>query len=78
VLYLLSSLALVRLKWTGEMRPARDKTWPLAILGSAAAIFSVWAIVGAGVKINLWGAGLLAMGAPVYFLVRHGKTEQPA
>jgi basic amino acid/polyamine antiporter, APA family len=78
VLYLLSSLALVRLKWTGKMRQVGEKTWPLALLGCAAAIFSVWAIVGAGVKINLWGAGLLTMGAPVYFLVRHGKSEQPA
>ena len=78
VLYLLSSLALVRLKWTGKMQPVREKTWPLATLGAAAAIFSVWAIVGAGEEINFWGAGLLAMGAPVYFLIRRGKMEQPA
>ena len=77
VLYLLTSLALVRLTWTGKMQAVRYKILPFAILGISAAVFSVWAIVGAGLEVNLWGAGLLAMGAPVYFLIRYRKREQP-
>jgi basic amino acid/polyamine antiporter, APA family len=75
VLYALCSLALLRLQWTGRLesgqlgRPRRG-TIPLAIVGVVATAYSLWAIVGAGTEAVAWGAVLLALGAPLYFLVR--------
>jgi APA family basic amino acid/polyamine antiporter len=75
VLYALSSLALLRLQWTGRLQDgqlgrARRGTIPLAIVGVIATAYSLWAIVGAGAEAVLWGAVLLALGVPLYFLVR--------
>jgi len=73
VMYLLCSLALLRLRWTGQMRTSRGRTVPLAIVGVLATLYSLWAIIGAGSDAVLWGGALLALGAPLYFLVRDGR-----
>jgi basic amino acid/polyamine antiporter, APA family len=75
VLYALCSLALLRLQWTGQLQNGRfgaprGGTIPLAIVAVIAAAYSLWAIVGAGAEAVLWGAALLALGVPLYFLVR--------
>jgi basic amino acid/polyamine antiporter, APA family len=75
VLYALCSLALLRLQWTGELEHGqlgvpRRGTAPLAMVAVAAAAYSLWAIVGAGAEAVLWGAALLLLGVPLYFLVR--------
>jgi basic amino acid/polyamine antiporter, APA family len=75
VLYALCSLALLRLQWTGrltngQLGQPRRGTAPLAIVGVIATIYSLWAIVGAGAEAVAWGAVLLALGVPLYFLVR--------
>ena len=75
VLYALCSLALLRLQWTGELESGRigvprRGTVPLAIVAIIAAAYSLWAIVGAGAEAVLWGAALLVLGVPLYFLVR--------
>jgi APA family basic amino acid/polyamine antiporter len=75
VLYALCSLALLRLEWTGQLANSqlgapRRGTVPLAIVGILATAYSLWAIVGAGAEAVLWGATLLALGVPFYFLVR--------
>ena len=75
VLYALCSLALLRLQWTGELENGqigvpRRGTVPLAMVAIIAAAYSLWAIVGAGAEAVLWGAALLALGVPLYFLVR--------
>jgi basic amino acid/polyamine antiporter, APA family len=75
VLYALCSLALLRLQWTGRLESAelgqpRRGTLPLAIVGVIATLYSLWAIVGAGAEAVVWGAVLLALGVPLYFLVR--------
>jgi basic amino acid/polyamine antiporter, APA family len=77
VLYLLCSLALLRLQWSGQMPAPRGRTAALGIVGVIATVFSLWAIVGAGREAVLWGGALLAIGAPVYFLVRQ-PVQQPA
>jgi APA family basic amino acid/polyamine antiporter len=77
VLYLLCSLALLRLQWTGQMPGQRGRIVPLAIVGVIATVFSLWAIVGAGAEAVVWGGVLLLLGAPLYFLMRH-HVEQPA
>jgi basic amino acid/polyamine antiporter, APA family len=74
VLYLLCSLALLRLQWTGHLKSPRMRAVPLAIIGVIASAYSMWAIVGAGREAVLWGAVLLLLGAPVYFLVREKPT----
>jgi len=39
----------------------------IAVVAALATVFSVWAIVGAGLEPMVWGAALLAVGAPVYW-----------
>ena len=76
VLYALCSLALLRLQWTGRLSGdarlggPRRGTVPLAAIAAIAAAYSLWAIVGAGAEAVLWGAALLLLGVPLYFLVR--------
>jgi basic amino acid/polyamine antiporter, APA family len=75
VMYALCSLALLRLQWTGQLGGApsgapRKGTIPLAIVGVIATAYSLWAIVGAGAEAVIWGAGLLVLGVPLYFLMR--------
>jgi basic amino acid/polyamine antiporter, APA family len=75
VLYALCSLALLRLQWTGQLQNGRlgaprRGTIPLAMVAVIAAAYSLWAIVGAGAEAVLWGAALLLLGVPLYFLVR--------
>jgi len=65
VAYLASSLAAIRLK-TGR------KAMPIFAL---AALFSLWAIWGAGYEAMLWGAVLLVSGIPVYFIARAGRSS---
>jgi basic amino acid/polyamine antiporter, APA family len=67
VLYAVCSLALLRLQWTGKLADARKGTVPLAVVGILACAYSLWAIVGAGGEAVAWGAGLLALGLPLYF-----------
>ena len=43
-----------------------------------AALFSVWAIWGAGTEAALWGAVLLASGVPIYFLIALGRSSPAA
>jgi APA family basic amino acid/polyamine antiporter len=70
VIYALCSLALLRLLWTGAIASARKRTAALAAVGVLATVFSLWAIIGAGVDAVGYGCALFALGVPVYFLVR--------
>lgn len=74
VLYGLCSLALLRLQWTGRVRAAPGRAAALTLAGLLATLYSVWALAGAGGSAVLWGAALLLIGVPVYYLVR---AEQP-
>ncbi len=71
VVYLMCSLALLRLQWSGQMARRRGRIVPLATVGIFATTYSLWAIVGAGSEAVLWGGVLLLLGAPLYFLVRN-------
>lgn len=66
VAYLASSLAALRLR-------ADRRAMPVFAL---AALFSAWAIWGAGYEAMNWGAALLASGIPVYFLTRWRGSSQ--
>jgi hypothetical protein len=67
----------LRLVSIGRMPAQRGRVASLAVLGVIATLYSLWAIVGAGAEIVAWGAGLLLLGAPAYFMVR-SKAVQPA
>jgi APA family basic amino acid/polyamine antiporter len=67
VLYAVCSAALLRLRWTGQLAAARGSV-PLAIVGILATAYSLWAIIGAGAEAVSWGAVLLGLGVPLYFL----------
>jgi APA family basic amino acid/polyamine antiporter len=67
VMYALCALALLRLQWTGRLLGARRGSAALAGVGICAALYSLWAIAGAGaVPVGL-GALLLALGVPLYY-----------
>ena len=61
VAYFGSALAAVKL--------VRDD-WTVTLAGSVAAIFVVWMVWGLGLRADLWGLALLAVGAPVYWSMR--------
>jgi APA family basic amino acid/polyamine antiporter len=68
VLYALCSLALLRLHFRAGRAVRRRRTLAIAIVAVLATVYSVWAILGAGLETMVWGAALLAVGAPVYWL----------
>jgi APA family basic amino acid/polyamine antiporter len=72
VMYLLCSLALLRLQWQGRLGSARRGTAGLAAAALAGIAYSIWAIAGAGTEALLWGVALFAAGAPVYWAMRRG------
>jgi APA family basic amino acid/polyamine antiporter len=67
VMYALCALALLRLQWTGRLRGARRGSAALAGIGICAALYSLWAIAGAGAVPVALGALLLAIGVPLYY-----------
>ena len=68
VAYLACSLAALKLGVD------RKKAWIFVV----AALFSIWAIWGAGREAALWGAVLLASGVPIYFLIALGRSSRAA
>jgi APA family basic amino acid/polyamine antiporter len=67
VMYALCALALLRLQWTGRLTGARRGSAMLAVVGILAALYSLWAIIGAGADAVGLGAVLLALGVPLYY-----------
>ena len=79
VAYLVCSLALLVLMRRGALGGARRGTPGLALAGALGAVYSLWAIAGAGRDATLWGAVLLAAALPVYAAmkrVRGPRTVQ--
>lgn len=72
-MYLVCSLALLRLRRLGKLGEARRGTAGLAIVGVLATLYSLWTIVGAGLEAVLWGLVMLALGLPVYALMRRQR-----
>ncbi len=67
VMYALCASALLRLQWTRRLRGARRGSAALAGIGIFAALYSLWAIAGAGAHAVGLGALLLALGVPLYY-----------
>ena len=68
VAYLASSLSLLVLLRRGRVA-SRHAAW-LAVLGVLGALYSLWAIAGAGRTAVQWGAVLILAALPVYALLR--------
>ena len=73
VMYLVCSLALLKLQWQGRLEGARRGTPGLATVALVGILFSLWAILGAGAEALLWGAALMVLGAPVYWTMRRRR-----
>ncbi|HEY6645065.1 amino acid permease [Povalibacter sp.] len=73
VVYLLCSLAALKLAWRGEMGVKGGKLVTLLIVSSLAAIYSLWTLYGAGAEAFWWCMALLAAGLPVYGWMKRGK-----
>ena len=72
VAYLTCSLAALRLQGVGRL-PASAVLPPVAVAG---ALYSAWAIYGAGPEPALWGAALLLSGLPIYLLMRRNLSRR--
>ncbi|NDU79471.1 amino acid permease, partial [Actinomadura sp. DSM 109109] len=66
VAYLACSLAALRLQQVGRMERAPS----LLVAALLGAVYSAWAIYGAGTEPAVWGAALLLSGVPIYFMMR--------
>jgi basic amino acid/polyamine antiporter, APA family len=75
VLYVVCSLALLRLQWLGQLGEARRGTPALAVVGVLAAAYSLWAIAGAGAEPIQLGFVLLLAGLPVYWLMTRSRES---
>jgi APA family basic amino acid/polyamine antiporter len=74
VAYLACSLALLVLMRRGALGGARRGTPGLAVAGVLGALYSLWAIAGAGQEAMAWGAVLLLAALPVYALMKLSKA----
>ena len=74
VAYLVCSLALLVLLRRDQLQGSRRGTPWLAAAGVLGAVYSLWAIAGAGKEATAWGAVLLVAGLPVYVLTRAAKA----
>ncbi len=70
VTYLVCSLALLVLMRRGALNGARRGTSGLAAAGALGALYSLWAIGGAGREATIWGAVLLLTAFPVYAVMK--------
>lgn len=68
--YLFTAAAFWKLDATFADRAAWRK--PVALLGL---VYSVWALVGTGKTVLLWGAGLLVAAVPVYFWMKRAARR---
>jgi APA family basic amino acid/polyamine antiporter len=49
-----------------------------ALAAIVAAGFVLWMVYGLGLRANLWGLGLLALGLPVFLWVRRARLRSAA
>ncbi len=70
VMYVLCALALLRLQWTGKLPNTGKGSRAIAVVAVVAALYSLWAIVGAGATAVKWGFVLLLAGVPVFWIMR--------
>ena len=75
VLYLLCSVAVLKLLREGKLPTERGRAAGLAVVGVLGTVYALWALTGAGREAVMWGFVLLGMAVPVFFLM---KARRPA
>jgi basic amino acid/polyamine antiporter, APA family len=70
VMYLFCALAALKLAWRGDMGVHGRRLSILLIVAMLAALYSAWTLYGAGSQAFWWAMALLAMGVPVYFMMK--------
>lgn len=70
IVYLVCSLAAIRLAWRGELGTGKRRFRVLAATALLGAIYSLWTLIGAGWVAVLWSFALMLAGLPVYFYTR--------
>jgi len=66
IYYFFCALAELKHSW------ASSKPW--AALALFACAYSLFALIGSGVEVSLWGSALMAAGVPLYFILRPRKA----
>jgi basic amino acid/polyamine antiporter, APA family len=61
-----------------ELKHSRRSAYAWAAIAVIAALYSAFAILGAGQESLIWGGVLIALGVPVYFLGRSSGSPAPA
>jgi APA family basic amino acid/polyamine antiporter len=74
VAYLACALAALVLQGRKRM----DRSAALLLAGAVGALYSVWAIYGAGPEPAAWGAALLASGLPIYLIMQWNLSRRGA
>jgi APA family basic amino acid/polyamine antiporter len=74
VMYLLCSLAALKLAWRGELGVRGTKFVVLLVVATLAAAYSLWTLYGAGAEAVGWCMALLAGGLPVYFWMKWRRS----
>jgi len=52
------------------------KSGALGVIGVFAAAYALWTIYGAGLKPFVWGLALLAVGPPVYLMMKRAGVNR--
>jgi APA family basic amino acid/polyamine antiporter len=81
MMYLLCSLAALKLGWQGALRLPSRGLKTLLVVATLAALYSVWTLYGAGARAFWWSMALLAAGLPIYWWMKRRRfavvTEAP-
>jgi APA family basic amino acid/polyamine antiporter len=78
VLYLLCALAMLALLRKGRVGARGGYAAWLGVAAVVGTLYALWALVGAGAKAVLWGLVLLALGVPVFYLMKRAATRDAA
>jgi APA family basic amino acid/polyamine antiporter len=78
VLYLLCPLAMLALLRKGQVGAHGGYAAWLAAAAVVGTLYALWALVGAGAKAVLWGLVLLALGIPVFYLMKRAAAAEAA
>lgn len=78
VMYLFCALAAFKLAWRQGTAAQAGARVPLLAAAMFAALYSGWALYGAGAEAFRWGMALLALGLPVYFGMKWQRRRTAA
>ena len=75
VVYLLCSLAALKLALRGKLGAQGPKLTALLVVATLAALYSLWTLYGAGAEAFWWCMALLVAGLPVYFWTKSRRES---